>query len=172
MTSPRSERRIDQKKAERIQFDHFISLTPELAEATIDPDETPDFLAILPDQTIGVALTEYHRGTASKASISQREREMFERKVVTDAQHIRDAIERFESCRRVTRSLPAYNVRSHFHYPVMSILPPFCDQRGMGPPGAQLRSMVGLAQRPGPLRRPAGSPASGPAWELRTSGST
>jgi hypothetical protein len=62
-----------------------------LAEATIDPDETPDFLAILPDQTIGVELTEYHHGTASKASISQREREMFERKVVADAQHVFEA---------------------------------------------------------------------------------
>ena len=106
---------------------------------------------------------------------------------------IRDAIERFESCRRVTRSLPAYNVRSYFHYPLMWILLPFCDQRGMGPPGAPPRSMVGLAQQPGPLRPPGWvnvawqraaksdlkraisrlkDDDAGPAWEPRTSGST
>ena len=31
----------------------------------------------------------------------------------------------------MTRSLPAYNVRSFFHYPLMAIVPPFCDERGV-----------------------------------------
>lgn len=70
---------MDQKTAERVQFDHFLNLTPELAGATIDHGETPDLLAALPDRTIGIELTEYHHGTAPKGSISQRQREMFER---------------------------------------------------------------------------------------------
>jgi integrase len=44
---------------------------------------------------------------------------------------VREAIERFEAYLRVTRSLPAYNVRSYFHYPLMAIVPPFCDERGV-----------------------------------------
>ncbi len=31
----------------------------------------------------------------------------------------------------MTRSLPAYNVRSYFHYPLMAIVPPFCAERGV-----------------------------------------
>src|SRR5437899_12259548 len=43
---------------------------------------------------------------------------------------IAKAIEDFESYLRVTRSLPAYNVRSYFHYPLMAMVPPFCEERG------------------------------------------
>ncbi|TMC05583.1 MAG: site-specific integrase [Chloroflexi bacterium] len=44
---------------------------------------------------------------------------------------IAKAIEDFESYLRVTRSLPAYNVRNYFHYPLMAIVPPFCEERGI-----------------------------------------
>lgn len=41
------------------------------------------------------------------------------------------AISDFESYLRVTRSLPARQVRSYFHYPLLAILPPFCEQEGI-----------------------------------------
>jgi hypothetical protein len=40
---------------------------------------------------------------------------------------IHEAIEQFETHLRVTRSLPARQVRTYFHYPLLSILPAFCD---------------------------------------------
>ena len=77
------------RTAERLHFAHFLPQVPELAGATIDQEgESPDFLAYLPDRTIGVELTEYFHGKAPKGSIGQRQREMFERQVVDEAQRL------------------------------------------------------------------------------------
>lgn len=44
---------------------------------------------------------------------------------------IPEAIEQFETHLRVTRSLPARQVRNYFHYPLLSILPAFCNAEGI-----------------------------------------
>jgi site-specific recombinase XerD len=45
---------------------------------------------------------------------------------------IPEAIEEFESYLRVKRSLPARQVRNYFHYPLLAILPGFCEQESIG----------------------------------------
>src|SRR5262245_44475454 len=80
------------KAAEQLHFRQFLGVTGELQGATIDWEgESPDFLVTLSDRIIGVELTEHFHGRASKGGIGQRQREVFERAVVADAQRLFEA---------------------------------------------------------------------------------
>ena len=73
------------RTAERLHLAHLLAHVPELAEATIDQDgERPEPVR-LPDRTIGRELTESFHSKA-KGTIGQREREMFQRRAVAEAQ--------------------------------------------------------------------------------------